>query len=145
VTDILVARPVNDAIRLVLPTSSPGVAVLPAGPLPPNPSMLLGLPRLREMLHGLERNFDAVVVDTAPMSAGADTVAVVAAVEQVVVVVDARTTRRRRLAALREDLERSGAEILGIALNRVPGGVTPYVPDGDRDVPEAAPRSRARA
>ena len=145
VTDILVARPVHDAIHLVVPASSPGVSVLPAGPLPPNPSMLLGLPRLREMLHALERSFDAVVVDTAPMSAGADTVAVVAAVEQVVVVVDARTTRRRRLAALREDLERSGAEILGIALNRAPGGTTAYVPDDDAGARGVAPRSRARA
>jgi protein-tyrosine kinase len=50
----------------------PGLAVLPAGPTPPNPAELLSRPALPRILEQSKSSFDVVLVDTPPMAAGAD-------------------------------------------------------------------------
>lgn len=46
--------------------------VLPCGPVPPNPSELLLDPRINELFDWLKQNFDAVIVDTAPVGMVSD-------------------------------------------------------------------------
>lgn len=46
--------------------------VLPCGPVPPNPSELLLDPKLNELFDWLRQNFDAVVMDTAPVGMVSD-------------------------------------------------------------------------
>lgn len=51
----------------------PDLAVLPAGPLPPNPSELLGTPAVSEMLAELASGDRIVIVDSPPLNPVADT------------------------------------------------------------------------
>ena len=44
--------------------SLPGLYVLPAGAVPPNPQELLGRPAFAELLQSLIHDFDIVIVDT---------------------------------------------------------------------------------
>jgi capsular exopolysaccharide synthesis family protein len=46
--------------------------VLPCGPIPPNPSELLLDPKVAEMFDQLKRDFDVVIIDTAPVGMVSD-------------------------------------------------------------------------
>src|SRR6185295_6989401 len=48
------------------------VDVLTSGPIPPNPSELLGRPRMREILRRLRERYDQIIVDTPPIGAVTD-------------------------------------------------------------------------
>ncbi|MCR6722478.1 MAG: polysaccharide biosynthesis tyrosine autokinase [Chitinophagaceae bacterium] len=48
--------------------------VLPCGPIPPNPSELLLDPRVTEMFEKLKRDFDVVIIDTAPVGMVSDAI-----------------------------------------------------------------------
>lgn len=115
VTNLLVeAR--RDPAELLVPSPNPGVDLLPSGPIPPSPAVLLGMPRLRELFEELADDHDIVIVDTPPVTVGADTTEVAAAVDGVILVVDLERSRRRTLLAVREQL--GSANVLGIVLNR---------------------------
>jgi protein-tyrosine kinase len=50
----------------------PGLAVLPAGPQPPNPAELLSRPAFSRILEQSKSSFDVVLVDTPAFESGAD-------------------------------------------------------------------------
>jgi capsular exopolysaccharide synthesis family protein len=90
--------------------------VLPAGPLPPNPSELLGSDAMDRLLAGLREWADWVILDSAPMLAAADAAAVVRWVDGVLVVVRMGVSRRDAAGAGLEQLQNVGARILGLAV-----------------------------
>jgi Mrp family chromosome partitioning ATPase len=59
-----------------------------------------------------------MLVDTAPVALAAETSIVTSIADDVIVVVDARDLRRDALEETRDQLDRSGARILGVVLNR---------------------------
>ena len=71
-----------------------GLSVLPAGAEPPNPQELLGRPAFIELLQGLSRNFDTIILDTPASSEFADAQTVAARAGAAVVV-----ARKNRTAA----------------------------------------------
>jgi len=54
--------------NLIKETSFPNLYLLPAGPIPPNPSELISNGRLAELLNYLEETFDYIIIDTAPVN-----------------------------------------------------------------------------
>ena len=103
-----------------------GVRVLPTGPVPPNPSVLLGLPRFRQVIEELRAAADYVVIDTPPVPAGVDASAVSQVVDGVVLVIDLDRSKRDALEVTRDQLEQADARLLGIVLNRVPDRLGQY-------------------
>ena len=59
----------DDPVALCQKTAVERVDLLPSGPIPPNPSELLGHPRMREVLRKLLDHYDHVIVDTPPIGA----------------------------------------------------------------------------
>ena len=100
-------------------TGVPGVWLLPAGQIPPNPAELLGSDRLRHYLDQLRAHFDWVVMDSPPVMAVADA-SVLAHRSQagVVFVVGADMTNRNAALKAVEQLEKSGAYFVGAVLNK---------------------------
>jgi len=112
-------RPDRGAISPVLqPTDEPRLMVLAAGPVPPSPSDLLGSPRMQELLAHLLDRADIVILDSAPVRAAADTAVLARQVDGVLVVVATGETRRSAARASAEALDRVGARVLGVTLNR---------------------------
>lgn len=116
VTNVLVAS--AEPLELVLQTAEPGLGVLPTGPLPPNPAVLLGTATFGHMTERLRDNFDYVLVDTPPVTVGAETSDAASRVDGVVLVVDIAQSNRDALVATRDQLGRAGARMLGVVLNR---------------------------
>jgi capsular exopolysaccharide synthesis family protein len=93
--------------------------VLPAGRLPPNPTDLLELSRMRELLIEAEQDYDLVVIDTPPASIVSDPIPLLSAVSGVIVVVRVGRTTRDAVSSLRRVLENSGATTLGVVANGI--------------------------
>jgi capsular exopolysaccharide synthesis family protein len=99
--------------------------VLPSGPVPPNPSELLGSHRMAELIGFLAERFDLVIFDSPPVLAVTDAVVLGRQMDGVLLVVHAGRTREHALAAAFGELRKTGAHVLGVALNRLssrPGG-----------------------
>ncbi len=93
--------------------------VLPAGPLPPNPTDLLSSRRMQVVIAALKQQADVVIFDSPPVAADADAQILATRVDGVLLVVDSGRTRRAAVRRSRDALAAVGAHLPGIALNRV--------------------------
>lgn len=95
------------------------VTVYTAGDLPPNPSELLGSKRMSEILDTLGSRADIVIIDGPPFVV-ADAPVLASKVDGVLLIVRLGNTRKPAISALIEQISRSGAKVIGVALNRIP-------------------------
>ena len=100
-------------------TPVPGLWVLGAGRIPPNPAELIGSQRFRDFLASLKEHFDLILVDSPPVMAVTDAAIVAHAANGVVFVVGAEMTCRNAARAAVEHLEQGRAHFVGAVLNRV--------------------------
>ena len=109
----------GDAMSAVQKTSVPGLFVLPAGPIPPNPAELLHTERFGAILAELGEQFDQVMLDSPPVGAVSDALVLSGYVDGVMLVLKAfqtdRALCRQTLRALRD----VKARLLGAVLNNV--------------------------
>lgn len=101
------------------PTEIENLQVLTSGPIPPNPSELLGSHRMTKLIEALSSQADIVIFDSPPVLAVTDAAVMGRQVDGVVLVADAGTTREQALAGATEELRKTGANVLGVALNRL--------------------------
>ncbi len=101
-------------------TEEPNLRVLTTGPLPPNPAELLGSQRMRAVTKILQESADLVIFDSPPLQAVTDSAVLSSFADGTLLVVDAARSKRRVVKMARETLGRAGANVLGVALNRVP-------------------------
>jgi capsular exopolysaccharide synthesis family protein len=94
--------------------------LLPSGPIPPNPSELLGNVRATEIFRSLAQNADLVIVDSPPVMPVTDASVLAASVDGVLVVVVAGSTTRKDVKRSLETLGRVGARVVGMVLNKAP-------------------------
>lgn len=111
------AFPLEDCI--VYETGVPKVSVLPSGPIPPNPSELLGSNKMTNLLEELSQNYDFVLVDAPPVLAVTDAVLLSTKVDGVLLVTLSGHTPVDRAREAKEQLKRANARILGAVLNGV--------------------------
>ena len=158
-TSVLVGEAVlHEVIRRV--PGVPGLAVVPCGPMPPNPSELLSRQAVGDMLDALQANADVVLLDSPPVLPVSDAVALSGKVDGMLVVVSADKTQRKQLRRALELLRQVDAVVLGTVLNRAGGnegydsygyGYRPYAPARSRRSGKAgngkssSRRSRKRA
>jgi capsular exopolysaccharide synthesis family protein len=100
-------------------TETEKLQVMTSGPLPPNPSELLGSRRMRLLIDDLEARADLVLFDSPPVAAITDAAVLAKQVDGALLVVEAGRTRRGMLKQAYENLERVGVNVLGVVLNKV--------------------------
>jgi non-specific protein-tyrosine kinase len=97
------------------------LAVLPAGPTPPNPSELLTTKRATDILTALGEEADFVLVDCPPVLPVADSIIVAGIVDATILVVTANSTTKRQTARATELLRQVDASLIGTVLNGTSG------------------------
>jgi succinoglycan biosynthesis transport protein ExoP len=115
------------------------IGVITGGDPPPNPSELLGSKKMDRILARLGEKSDVVLIDSPPFVVS-DAIMLAAKVDGVLVVIRPGHSRKKYTLAMMEQLNRAGARILGVVLNRIPrrgadyyGGFlyySPYHTDG---------------
>ena len=96
--------------------------MLPSGPLPPNPAELLASPRLSEVLDDLSKQADVVILDSPPVLAVSDASILASQEQGAFLVIDAGETRREAAQKTVEALQKAGAKVTGVVLNKQKGG-----------------------
>ena len=94
--------------------------VLPAGPVPPNPSEMLGSKQMLGTLADLRKYFDVAIIDAAPLLLVNDGAILSAAADGAIVVVRHGKTTREQLDHAIESLAQVDARLLGSVLNFAP-------------------------
>jgi receptor protein-tyrosine kinase len=94
--------------------------VLAAGPMPPNPSEMLGSAQMRALLSALRDAHDYVIIDSPPLLPVTDAAILSVLADGCVVTARFGSTRRDELAAAAAVLARIDAKLLGVVLNGVP-------------------------
>lgn len=90
-----------------------------AGPVPPNPSELLGGRKFKETLLSLRRRFDYVIVDTPPLGSVIDAAVVARECDGAMLVIQNNGISKRFAGKVKEQLEKTGCKVLGAILNKV--------------------------
>ena len=101
--------------------------VLPAGQVPPNPSELLGSEAMKKFLAKAEKDYDVVLIDSAPLLPVTDAAILSKLTGGVVVVVAVGKTTKPQLSAALGHVDAIGGKILGFVMNKIPTkGVDAY-------------------
>ncbi len=91
--------------------------VLPSGPIPPNPSELLGSKGMKTLLEQAKNEYDVIILDTPPVLAVTDAQVLSNLADGVVLVVSSGKTETDAAKKAKELLESAKAKILGVVLN----------------------------
>jgi non-specific protein-tyrosine kinase len=105
--------------QLVQPTKTEGLWLLTSGPIPPNPSEILGSKTNMVLIEALKRRYDYVVFDSPPVLIVTDAVVLSTLVDGTILVVDADQTQKNQLRQSVERLREVNANMLGIVVNRL--------------------------
>jgi succinoglycan biosynthesis transport protein ExoP len=109
----------GDLESIVKKSEVPNLFYIPSGPIPPNPSELLGSNLFKNMLESLEARFDHILVDSPPVLGFADAIILSTCVNGVILTVLGGKTPRETLQRAREALLQTHSKILGVVINRV--------------------------
>ena len=98
------------------PSRIPGLSLISAGAVPPNPADLLNSAKMHEVLTQLQAEYDHIMIDSPPFIVS-DSLALSTIVDGTLVIVGPETPKRlvRDLCA---QLRYVGAKILGVVMNR---------------------------
>jgi len=97
----------------------PFLAILPAGPVPPNPAELLNSPRAKAILATLRDNCDLLLIDTPPVIPVSDAAVVSGHVDATLLVARTKRSTRREITRAGELLMQAKAPLVGTVLNGV--------------------------
>ncbi|MBU2537520.1 MAG: polysaccharide biosynthesis tyrosine autokinase [Proteobacteria bacterium] len=107
----------NTDKEIVAKLEENNLTVIPSGPIPPNPSELLGSERMTNLLQGLAKKFDYIILDTPPIMSVTDSQVLSHLVAGVVMVTRAGKTNYEMLGKGLKMLQSIHAPLLGIVIN----------------------------
>ncbi len=108
----------RSANQVVLSTQIPNLHLVPSGPLPPNPSEILGSQRMRQFVETLAGQFDRIIFDSPPVLAMADSAVLATLSDGVLLVVKVGTVPHDLLRRATEQIEAVKAKVLGVLLSQ---------------------------
>lgn len=110
--------PIEDLVR---DTGIDNVFAIPSGPIPPNPSELILNARLPELLTYLEKTFDYIIIDTAPVNPVTDAYIISPLVDVTLFIVRHDYTPKIFLQKLKEQNKMNSLKNAAIIYNGVKG------------------------
>lgn len=110
------AASLKDAI---VSSNIPGLDVIPAGPVPPNPAELLQSKAMVSVIEELEENYDMVILDGTPVIAVTDAAVMANQVDGIVLVIGSNQVPREMALQAKTLLDQAQAKLLGVIMNKV--------------------------
>ena len=100
-------------------TQEPGLVMIFAGVVPPNPAELLGNSRFEALITSARKVYDYIIIDTPPLGSVIDSAIVAKNCDASVLVIAANAISYKFARVVKEQMEKSGCPILGVVLNKV--------------------------
>ena len=107
-------------IEDVIQVAVSDLTVITSGPIPPNPSELLGSKRMKDLLEVLKKRYDIVLIDAPPVGLVTDAAILSAIVDGIILVVASGKTDIDGAKRAKKLLENVGARILGVTMTMIP-------------------------
>jgi capsular exopolysaccharide synthesis family protein len=108
----------DDPAQYLRPSGQDNLAIMTSGPMPPNPSDLLGSPRMAAVLEQLSERCDVVVIDSSPVLGLADAPLIAGLADAVVFVVESDRGRSGSLKSALRRLRNARANLVGAVLTK---------------------------
>lgn len=93
--------------------------IMTSGPIPPNPSELLGSRRMDEFVKMVTKDYDMVLIDAPPVGAVTDAAILSTKVDGTILVVSSGSTDISLAQRAKQLLEKVQANIIGVVLNNI--------------------------
>lgn len=100
-------------------TNIEGLDMIFSGPVPPNPSELLGSDKFLQMLETARMNYDYIFIDTPPLGSVIDAAVVARSCDGTMLIVESNAVSYRFAQRVKEQLDKADSRILGVVLNKV--------------------------
>ena len=113
---------VADGLIHNVPAGDHSIDVLPAGPRVTRPGELWATDRAQTVLDGLSKNFDYVIIDTPPLDAYYDSVAIAALADGAIVLARIRQTTATELRRALQKLATADVDVIGTVVTFEPVG-----------------------
>jgi capsular exopolysaccharide synthesis family protein len=95
-----------------------GLHVLTSGPVPADPTPMLGSPKMAAVIEQLAARYDRIIVDTPSLQTAADATILAALVDGVLLVVGRGKARAEGVQTAQSHVEDIGARSIGVVVNR---------------------------
>lgn len=105
---------------IIQKTAFENLSVIPAGPIPPNPSELIELEKTSELLRLLKESYDYIVIDSSPIGVISDTIHLAALADAFLLVVRPGLTLRDMLENTLEEINSSERKGVCLVINDIP-------------------------
>jgi receptor protein-tyrosine kinase len=115
----LILQDVPEDEAIVTVEQVPNLWLATSGPIPPNPSELLGSGRIRELMARLRGAFTYVIFDTPPVNAVTDAAILASVANGTILVVEQGRTTFPALEHANKLLDRVRARTIGVVMNKV--------------------------
>ena len=109
----------NSLEDIVFETDYQNLHVIPAGPIPPNPSELLMTDSLEELINLLKEKYDYIILDSPPMGLVSDPLALSKYVDATVYVVRQNYTKKGMFSLINDKYKKGEVTNLSLVLNFV--------------------------
>jgi len=109
----------DEPTNLAMPTQVPNLYLIHSGPLPPDPLELLTSAKMEKLIIYLKSNFDYILVDTPPILAVSDALALGPIVDAIILISRGGQTPIQALKQAKQKLDAHKLKCLGVILNGV--------------------------
>ena len=109
----------NVLVDILYETNIPGLNMIFAGTVPPNPAELLSNAYFAYMLKTLRAEYDYILIDSPPIGSVIDSAVIAPMCDGSILVVESGWNSWRFVAEIKDQLIRTGGPILGVILNKV--------------------------
>ena len=117
----------NDKIDdIIFKTDHKNLFIIPAGPVPPNPSELISTGKTKELFEELKKKFDYIITDSAPIGAVSDTYSIASLADATIMLVRHNKTVKLLLRDTLEDCKTNGLENISILMNDIRSDMRMY-------------------
>ena len=104
---------------VVLQTGHANLYMLPSGPIPVDPSGLIGSRRMQQLLNDVSKRFDIVLIDSPPILGVSDASLLVSRADASLIVLQPRKMPIKALLRSKSLIQSAGGNIMGLVMNNV--------------------------
>ena len=105
--------------NFVQKTDIENLSIISAGNVPPNPSELLIMTKMEELLDKLKESYDIIIIDGTPSQLVTDSLILTRLVDTTLIVTASKQTKKEDLKKVISNIKHVGGKIAGIVVNKM--------------------------
>lgn len=103
----------------IFQTSEPNLYLMPSGPIPVDPSGLIGSYRMERLIAEVSKKFDIVLFDSPPILGVSDASLLVSKADATLLVLQPSKMPRKALQRSKQLIQNAGGQLMGLVMNNV--------------------------